>query len=244
MADSFLSMGGLCPEENGKRSLPPDLISEIEKNAEHGVIVNGVINWICIQKETNAMEIWKNIAMAHYDNKELKEAWEEIEKFREKLSELGLGLLKYRTSKINWLKDIGNAIDKMKDGKCMPLVMATSSMVLRAPMFRGKERGEVDIAGVADEVKELKAAMVGFMEQSSKQMRELKQQQVPKTPIVMPGAMTPRTAAKKRRFNFEKNDTSEEVIEVEQVNYAEIAKKDLPTKEKAAEALAALLAKK
>ena len=244
MADSFLSMGGLCPEENGKRSLPPDLISEIEKNAEHGVIVNGVINWICIQKETNAMEIWKNIAMAHYDNKELKEAWEEIEKFREKLSELGLGLLKYRTSKINWLKDIGNAIDKMKDGKCMPLVMATSSMVLRAPMFRGKERGEVDIAEVADEVKELKAAMVGFMEQSSKQMRELKQQQVPKTPMVLPGAMTPRTAARKRRFSFTTNDTTEDVNEVEEVNYAEIAKRDLPQKEKAAEALAALLAKK
>jgi hypothetical protein len=179
MADSFLSMGGLCPEENGKRSLPPDLISEIEKNAEHGVIVNGVINWICVQKETNANKIWKNIAMAHYNNKELKEAWGEIEKFREKLSELGLVLLKFRTSKINWLEDIGNAIDKMKGGNCMPLVMATSSMVLRAPMFRVKEKEKVDISEVAYEMKELKTAKVWFMEQSRKQMRELKWQQMP-----------------------------------------------------------------
>ena len=43
----------------------------------------------------------------------------------------------------------------------MPLVMATSSMVLRAPMFRVKEK-----------------AKVWFMEQSRKQMRELKLQQM------------------------------------------------------------------
>ena len=107
-------MAGLCPEENGKRSLPPDLISEMEKNSEHGIIVNGVINWILVQRETNAAEIWKNIAMAHYDDKELTEAWKEIEKFREKLSELGLNLLKYRITKANWLDDIGNAIMKLR----------------------------------------------------------------------------------------------------------------------------------
>ena len=45
----------------------------------------------------------------------------------------------------------------------MPLVMATSSMVLRAPMFRVKEK-----------------AKVWFMEQSRKQMLELKLQQMPK----------------------------------------------------------------
>ena len=98
----------------------------------------------------------------------------------------------------------------MKGGNCMPLVMATSTMVLRAPMFRGKEQGEVNIAGVAGELKELKSAVVGFMEQSNKQMRELKQQQVPRTPMVLPGAMTPRTAAKKRRFSFATNNITED----------------------------------
>ena len=244
MSESFLSVGGLCPEENGKRSLPPDLISEIEKNAEYGVIVNGVINWICVQKETNANEIWKNIAMTHYDEKELKEAWEEIEKFREKLSELGLVLLKYRTSKTNWLEDIGNAIDKMRDGKCMPLVMATTKMIIRAPQYWGKDKADVDVAGVAGELKELKAAVVGFMKHSESQMREMKQQQVARKPLLLPGAVTPKTAAKKRRFSFEEVEAFKSVPEAVAVNYAEVAKKDLPTKEKAAEALAAILAKK
>ena len=205
MTGPFLSMAGLCPEENGKRSLPPDLISEMEKHSEHGIIVNGVINWIFVQRETNAAEIWKNIAMAHYDDKELTEAWKEIEKFREKLSELGLNLPKYRITKANWLEDIGNAIMKLRDGNCMPLVMATSTMVLRAPMFWGKERADVDIAGVAGELKEMKAAVVEFMKQSEKQMTEMKQQQVAKTPFNLgpPGEVTPRTAAKKRRFEFE-----------------------------------------
>ena len=216
MSESFLSVGGLCPEENGKRSLPPDLISEIEKNAEYGVIVNGVINWICVQKETNANEIWKNIAMTHYDEKELKEAWEEIEKFREKLSELGLVLLKYRTSKTNWLEDIGNAIDKMKDRKCMPLVMATTKMIIRAPQYWGKDKADVDVdvAGVAGELKELKAAVVGFMKHSESQMKEIKQQQAARIPLTLPGAVTPKTVAKKRRFNFEEIKASENVSDL------------------------------
>ena len=56
--------------------------------------------------------------------------------------------------------------------------------------------------------------------------------------------MTPKTVAKKRRFYFETGDISEKETEDEEVNYAEAAKRDLPQKESAAVALAALLAKK
>ena len=110
--------------------------------------------------------------MDYYDDTELVETWKErkFRKFREKLNELGLKLPNYRTKNGNWLEDIGNAIEKMKNDNSMPLVMATSSMVRRAPMFRVKEKEKVDIAQVAYEMKELKTAKVWFMEQSRKQM--------------------------------------------------------------------------
>ena len=247
MGESFVSMGGLCLEENGKRSLPPDLITEMEKNSEHGVIVNGVINWICVQKDTNAPVIWKSIAGMHYDDKELREAWNEIKKFGVKL---GMKLPNFRTTKSNWLDDIGDAIDRMRNEQCMPLVMATTQMILRAPKFWGKDpanQANVDVAGLAGELKELKAAVTGFMQHSENQMKEIKQQQMARTPLplgALSGAMTPKSAAKKRRLNFQENESSEDVSETEASNYANVTKKDISQKEQAAKALAAILAKK
>ena len=48
--------------------------------------------------------------------------------------------------------------------------------------------------------------MVGFVKQSEKQMAEMKQQQAARHPLTLdpPGTATPRTAAKKRRFEFDK----------------------------------------
>ena len=77
----------------------------------------------------------------------------------------------------------------------MPLVLASSNMMLRTPRFWGKQKSE-DIAGVAGELKELKEAMVGFVKQSEIQMAEIKQQHVAKYPLTLatPNTVTPRTA--------------------------------------------------
>ena len=84
------SMGGHCQEDPnlGRKTLPPDIHSEMVKHGEHGAIVNGVISWITVQKETNPPQIWKNIALKHYDESEVKEAWKEMAKLKEKLKEL------------------------------------------------------------------------------------------------------------------------------------------------------------
>ena len=60
MAGAVLpSMGGYCEVEQdlGRRALPPDIHAEIVKHGEHGVVINGVISWILVQKETNPPEI-------------------------------------------------------------------------------------------------------------------------------------------------------------------------------------------
>ena len=107
-------------------------------------------------------------------------------------------------------------MNKLIEAKCLPLVLASSKMMLRAPRFWGKDKGE-DISGVAVEIKELKEAMVGFMKQNEKQINELKEEvgnatkviakpkiiarplaqtQEPETPVTPGGT-------KRTRFEFE-----------------------------------------
>ena len=171
------SMGGHCVEDpDGKKALPPDIHVELVKHSEHGVIVNSVISWILVQKETNPPEIWKNIALKHYLEGEVKEAWKELAKMKDKLKELDpkLGMVRKgsRQKMDTELDDIEEAINKLTEAKCMPLILASSKMVLRAPRFWGKDKGE-DISGVAAELKELKEAMIGFMKKNEMQIDAL-----------------------------------------------------------------------
>ena len=90
-------MGGHCQDDPnlGRKTLPPEMHSELVKHGENGVIVNGVISWILVQRETNPPEIWKSIALKHYGEAEVKEAWKEMAKLKEKLKKLDpkLGLV-------------------------------------------------------------------------------------------------------------------------------------------------------
>ena len=257
------SMGGHCvgDQESGKMSLPPDIHSELIKNSEHGVIINGVISWILAQKETNPPEIWKNIALQHYNDDERKKAWKEMYKLKDKLREvdpkLGFVQVNSRLKPEKELDDIEEAINKLTEAKSMPLIMASSNMILRAPIFWGKDKGG-DIAGVTAELRELKQAMVGFMKQSEKQISDLKQEVMTASVSVglskprinlrpMPSApvipLTPGGSAKRTRFDFEN--------EVEVINNSEDTEKDwtevsyaakaASKKDTASEALAALI---
>ena len=239
----------------GKMSLPPDIHSEIVNHSDHGVIINGVISWIIAQKETNAPEIWKNIALQHYNESEIKEAWKEMSKMKEKLKVLGLDLKTFKKSAKAEIEDIDEAVNILTEANCMPLVMASSSMILRAPIFWGKDKGD-DIAGVAAELKELKVAMVSFMKQNEKQIDEIKQDIVtaiapkPKVatrvqPLNPAKPLAEGEVSQRTRFNLE---DEVEVIENEyneedfiEVSYAtKAATKNTTT---AAEALVSLLTK-
>ena len=200
----------------------------------------------------------KSIALKHYGEAEVKEAWKEMAKLKEKLKELDpkLGLVTKRSRQKTDLDldDIEEAINKLIEAKCLPLVLASNKMMLRAPRFWGKDKGE-DISGVAAELKELKEAMVGFIKQNEKQMNELKEDVVnassvvfkprvaPKKTEVPTTPHTPGGSAKRTRFQFE--NEVEEVIIPEEEAFKEVtyAKKAAAKKEAAVETLAAILSK-
>ena len=204
----------------GLKTLPPDMHGELVKHGDNGVIVNGVIAWIMVQKETNPPEIWKSIALKHYLEPEVKEAWKEMAKLKEKLKEIdpkmGLVTKGARQKTDLELDDIEEAINKLVEANCVPLVLASSKMMMRAPRFWGKDKGE-DISGVAAELKELKEAMVGYMKQNEKQISELKEEVGNATAVIAKPKFIPRNLAqtqapetpmtpggtKRTRFDFE-----------------------------------------
>ena len=261
------SLGGYCKEEVdiSRKALPPDLHNELVKHSDYGVIVNGVVSWIIVQKETNPPEIWKSIAIKHYSDGEIKEAWKELAKLKEKLKELDskLGMVQKSSRQKTELEldDIEETINKLTEAQCMPLVLASSNMMLRAPRFWGKDKGD-DITGVAAEVKELKEAMVGFVRQNEKQLNDLKLEivtattvfskprvtsrnltlsQTPATPL------TPGGSAKRTRFEFEEESEKDvenvEVIENDDDawNTVSYAKKAASKKETVTDVLATIL---
>ena len=125
-------------------------------------------------------------------------------------------------------------------------------MMLRAPRFWGKDKGD-DIAGVAAELKELKEAMVGFIKQNEKQKSELKEEVVnansvltkprigPKMTEVPATPCTPGGSAKRTRFEFESDIEEVEVPEEEAFKKVTYDKKAAAKKDTAVETLAAIL---
>ena len=185
-------------------------------------------------------------------------------KLKEKLRmidpKLGLVQIKGTRQKTELeLDDIDEAINKLAEARCLPLVLASSNMVLRAPRFWGKDKGE-DIAGVAAELKELKEAMVRFVTQNQRQISELKQEVVnattvltkprgtarhqvlsqSQTPVAAP-PLTPGGTAKRTRFDFESE--VEEVKENNEDSWTDVtyAKKVGKMKETATETLVNML---
>ena len=69
-------------------------------------------------------------------------AWKEIAKLKDKVKELGFDLKTCRKSAKAEIDDIEGVIDMLVEANCMPLVMASSTMILRASVFWGKDRGE------------------------------------------------------------------------------------------------------
>ena len=81
----WLLCGGSCHWEEGSS---PWHSWGARRDSEHGIIFNGIISWILVQKETNPPEIWKYIASKHFNEGEVKEAWKEMAKLKEKLKEI------------------------------------------------------------------------------------------------------------------------------------------------------------
>lgn len=101
--------------------------------ALHGVILNGLLVWVNMQRQTTAENIWKALAIRHFTKEEITDAKEALWDVGD-TNVLGKLIKRQGTSKSSSeLDDISTALTKLVEKKVLLLFIATSNMVMKTP---------------------------------------------------------------------------------------------------------------
>ena len=102
----------------------------------YSLAINGVIAWIESMQGGLANAVWMAEGEKHFDENEVTETkntlWKASGAFLEEVTNR-----KGESKKKKEFEDIGNALLKLKEDDKLPLIVATSRMVRRAPTFGG-----------------------------------------------------------------------------------------------------------
>ncbi len=101
--------------------------------ALHGMVANGLLLWIDVQRRTSTAKEWKENAVKHFTTEEITDAknmlWDTCDE-----SIIGKLTNRQGTSKeISEINDIERAINSLVEKEVMPLFIATTNMVMRTP---------------------------------------------------------------------------------------------------------------
>ena len=160
--------------------MPPQVVDEIGKAGNNGVVISGVITWIDAQIETHGSHVWKSLAERCFRDEEVTAAKEALKDAKGAvLDNLVTGFKTNRKKgpgkKALELEDIRKAIVALGAAGEMPLVMATSSQMLRCPQSWGVPE-TATVQDVMGKVIELEKVMSDSLETQREQMAQLKQE--------------------------------------------------------------------
>ena len=101
--------------------------------ALHGVILNGLLQWVDTQRRTTASDIWKAVIIKHFTQEEITMAknllWDTCDE-----NIIGKLINRQGSNKSQTeIEDIEAALSKLAEKQVMPLYVATSTMVMQNP---------------------------------------------------------------------------------------------------------------
>ena len=109
-----------------------DVFKETGKN---GIVLDGVVLWICVQKKGTAENIWKAEADARFLEEEIQVAKDNLWK----ACEANIGYKAPKRQGDNKKKadtdDIHKALDKLICANALPLVLASGEIVANTPAY-------------------------------------------------------------------------------------------------------------
>ena len=161
--------GGGQPDGNG---IDRGLLEYFAEHGKNGIVVDGVVAWIEIQQGRTGDEIWKAQAEARYDHQEITHAkkalWDASETTIGYSAPVRIGDSK-KTADID---DIHKALQKLKCGNVLPLILASSRMVARSPVFGGITEDSSN-GDIVNKIGVLEDAMKSYMKQTNEQLKTL-----------------------------------------------------------------------
>ena len=218
----LLSMGGqltrgLCDSSGEEEAKPPDVIIKmLTEFGEHGIVVDGIIAWVAMNREMTAENIIKQLM-----GKSLSLG--EMLKSRETLRASGGPELvkwfeekpKTRTERKGAVEDIVDAMTFLSESKKMPFILAGPEQLRRCP-GAGSSSQTVPVQELETKIESLEKCMTDFMDYNKKQIEALtaevkKTVETRKTPEVPEITIHSPAPGKKRK-------TSEITVEAEVYN--------------------------
>ena len=117
-----------------------DCIDFLKCHVNNGVILNGLLIWVWIQRRTTADNIWKSQAVAKFTSIEITASKDELWKI-EGESVLGKIVKCQGTSKsITEINDICVAFNKLAENETLPMFIGTGEMILLTPLMWTRKR--------------------------------------------------------------------------------------------------------
>jgi hypothetical protein len=182
---------------------------------KNGIVINSVVSWIDIVQEGACEGIWKVQADSHYLEKEITEAKATLWKACGE----NLGVIVNRqgeNAKKKEIDDINDGLRKLKSELKLPLILATTKMVARAPPLKGISDTS-NFSDVVAKVKELEECLGHFMTKQGDQMCSLSEmvaagvcqnkakENVPTVRLMKEQASNETPRSKKRRLEDEQH---------------------------------------
>ena len=142
------------------------------EHGKNGVVINGVVAWIDIQDGRTGEAVWKAQAESKYEQEEVTEAkkalWDASEEKIGYSAPVRIG----DSKKAEYIDDIFKALQKLKCGSALPVILASSRMVARSPVFGGITADSSN-GDIVNKIGVLEDAMKSYMKQTNEQLRNL-----------------------------------------------------------------------
>ena len=155
--------GGGEPKKRGVENVEEFLKS----SAPNGVILNGVLLWINIQRSSTTENILKNQLVKKVTSAEISDAKAAlVDTVDENIcTQAKIKNRQGINKSIHEIEDIINVMKKLDEANDLPIFLATSDMVKSVPILSSVNTDEVDISDVMNNVKMLENSVNSLMEQ-------------------------------------------------------------------------------
>ena len=172
MSGDFVGGGWKGPGESEGNKIDRLFFEYFSEHAKNGVVVDGVVAWIDIQDGRTAEAVWKAQAVEKYDQLEITNAkkalWDASEEKIGYTAPVRIG----DSKKSGDIDDIFKALQKLKCGNALPIILASSRMVARSPVFGGITADSSN-GDIVNKIGVLEDAMKAYMNQTNEQLRNL-----------------------------------------------------------------------
>ena len=165
---------GLCESSGEEEAKPPDaIIKMLTEYGEHGIVVDGIIAWLAMNREMTAENILKQFMGKQLSLGELLKSREALRASGgPELEEWFRPKPKTRTE-MKWaVEDIVDAMTFLSENKKMPLILAGPEQLRRCP-GAGSSSQTVPVQELETKIESLEKCMTDYMDYNKKQIEAL-----------------------------------------------------------------------